>query len=112
MISLFDAINPFCALTDAMKVFSEKHTAKALAASNSVPTLAGSGLLSSLEEALAVAQKVGYPVLLKATGGGGGMGIYLCQSDVDLEEKFGTAGSQGQAFFGNSGVSIVPDCPS
>lgn len=95
----------FCDLVDAMKVFSEKHTAKALAASNDVPILAGSGLLSSLEQALDEAQKVGYPVLLKATGGGGGMGIYLCRSDSDVEEKFNTAGSQGQAFFGNSGVS-------
>jgi biotin carboxylase len=48
--------------------------------------------------------QVGYPVLLKATGGGGGMGIFLCRSDDDVSQKFEMSQHQGQAFFGNSGV--------
>eukprot|EP00803_Ostreobium_quekettii_P002335 evm.model.scf_303EXC.6 EVM.evm.TU.scf_303EXC.6 scf_303EXC:97659-103117(+) len=92
--------------TDTMNVFSEKHIAKQLAQENSVPTLSGSGLLTSAEEAVASAQAVGFPVLLKATGGGGGMGIYLCYTEEELVSKFETAAKQGEAFFGNAGVFV------
>ncbi|GFH23912.1 uncharacterized protein HaLaN_21606, partial [Haematococcus lacustris] len=69
-----------------------------------VPVLLGSGLLTSAEEAVAAATKVGYPVLLKATGGGGGMGIYTCRSDEDVLRQFEASQHQGKAFFGNDGV--------
>ena len=89
-----------------MKMFSEKHIAKKLAQDNNVPTLPGSGLLISAEEAVAVAEAVGLPVLLKATGGGGGMGIHLCHTLDEVASKFSTAAKQGETFFGNSGVRV------
>lgn len=87
-----------------MRIFSEKHTAKAHAVKAGVPTLSGSGLLSNVQEALEATKLVGLPVLLKATGGGGGMGIYLCRTEQDVEEHFHTAASQAQAYFGIAGV--------
>lgn len=71
-----------------------------------VPILEGSGLVQSAADAVAEAAKVGYPVLLKATGGGGGMGIFLCRGDEDVAKHFETSQHQGQAFFGNSGVFV------
>lgn len=71
-----------------------------------VPILEGSGLLSTAEEAVAAAAAVGYPVLLKATGGGGGRGIYICHSDEDVLSQFSVSQQQGEAFFGNSGVRL------
>jgi urea carboxylase len=59
-----------CAAT--MRDFALKHVARELAESAGVPVLKGSGLVASPEEAVAAADGIGYPVLLKATGGGGG----------------------------------------
>ncbi|KAL3134817.1 hypothetical protein ABBQ32_007791 [Trebouxia sp. C0010 RCD-2024] len=91
---------------ETMRLFSRKHDARAFAQDAKVPILAGSGLLNSVEEAQAEADKVGYPVLLKATGGGGGIGIYICLSKKDLVENFEAAGRQGKANFGDAGVFV------
>lgn len=69
--------------------------------------LPGSGLLTSEEEAGKLADGVGYPVLLKATGGGGGIGIYICQSHDEVVAQYSVASRQGKANFGDAGV----DCP-
>lgn len=89
-----------------MQSFSLKHVARALAQDAGVPVLSGSGLLTSSQEAMEAAKKVGYPVLLKATGGGGGMGIFICNSPEDIQRQFEVSQHQGQAFFGNSGVFL------
>lgn len=70
-----------------------------------VPVLAGSGLMSSAEDAVAAADKIGYPVLLKATGGGGGRGIFVCNNADEVLSQFSVSQKQGEQFFGNSGVS-------
>jgi hypothetical protein len=70
-----------------------------------VPVLAGSGLLSTAEDAAAAADKIGYPVLLKATGGGGGRGIFICRNAGEVLSQFSISQKQGEQFFGNSGVS-------
>jgi biotin carboxylase len=67
--------------------------------------LAGSGLLSTAEDAAAAADKIGYPVLLKATGGGGGRGIFICRNAGEVLSQFSISQKQGEQFFGNSGVS-------
>lgn len=71
-----------------------------------MPILEGSGLVQSATEAAAAAAEVGYPVLLKATGGGGGMGIFTCLSEAEVHANFQTSQKQGLAFFGNAGVSV------
>ncbi|PBC76458.1 urea carboxylase [Streptomyces sp. TLI_235] len=65
-----------------LEVFAAKHTARAAAEAAGVPLLPGTGLLPDLPAALAAAETVGYPVMLKATGGGGGIGMQACR-DAD-----------------------------
>ncbi|EFJ41655.1 hypothetical protein VOLCADRAFT_98356 [Volvox carteri f. nagariensis] len=89
-----------------MHDFSLKHVAREIAKNAGVPILEGSGLVTEAKDAVHEAQKVGYPVLLKATGGGGGMGIFLCRNDADVARQFEMSRHQGQAFFGNAGVFV------
>ena len=69
--------------------------------------LLGEGSVEALKAVLSPAEpymQVGYPILLKATGGGGGMGIYICHNQQDVERQFEMSQKQGAAFFGNDGV--------
>lgn len=91
---------------DTMRMFAQKHTARELAERAQVPVLAGSPLLSSAEEALEYARKVGLPVLLKATGGGGGIGIHICRTEDEVASNFASAARQGAAAFGDAGVFV------
>lgn len=91
---------------DTMRAFSRKHTARALASAAGVPILPGSDLLTTAEEAVTTAQTIGFPVLLKATGGGGGIGIHLCRTEAQVLESFASASRQGKSAFGDSGVFI------
>src|SRR5882757_3346278 len=58
-----------------MRAFGLKHTARAIAAANGVPLLPGTEILRDVDEALAAAARIGYPVMLKSTAGGGGIGM-------------------------------------
>ena len=91
---------------ETMRSFSQKHTARALAEAAGVPVLPGTSLLSSGEEALEAARTVGLPILLKATGGGGGIGIHICRTEDEVVEKFQSAARQGAAAFGDAGVFV------
>lgn len=91
---------------DTMRMFSEKHTARALAEQANVPVLPGSGLLNDEAHAVQEAERVGLPILLKATGGGGGIGIHLCYTLDDVRTHYRSAARQGQAAFGNAGVFV------
>ena len=65
-----------------------KHRARTLATAAGVPVVPGSeGLVFSIEEALRVSAEIRYPVMLKATAGGGGMGIVVCYEENDLKQK-------------------------
>ncbi|MGD9948572.1 MAG: urea carboxylase, partial [Desulfobulbus sp.] len=68
--------------------FGLKHRARMLAATFEVPLLPGSPLLASVEEAQAQAQLIGYPVMLKSSAGGGGIGMALCSTDQELLEAY------------------------
>ena len=63
---------------EQMRAFGLKHTARALAAANGVPLLPGTDLLRDVDEALVAAARIGYPVMLKSTAGGGGIGMRRC----------------------------------
>ncbi|KAI8107592.1 hypothetical protein M9435_002620 [Picochlorum sp. BPE23] len=91
---------------DIMESFSQKHTARAIAENAGVPILPGTSLLTCAEEALEASIEIGLPVLLKATGGGGGIGIHICWTEDDVTEKFKSAVRQGEAAFGDSGVFV------
>ena len=72
-----------------------------------VPTPPGSdGVVENEQEALAVAKRVGYPVMIKAIAGGGGRGMRVAHNDVSLVKGYHTARSEAEKAFGNSGVYI------
>ncbi|WP_314138701.1 5-oxoprolinase/urea amidolyase family protein [Buttiauxella noackiae] len=73
---------------EQMAAFGLKHRARELAEQNHVPLLSGSGLLTSLDVALAEAERIGYPVMLKSTAGGGGIGMQCCDNASALKEAF------------------------
>jgi urea carboxylase len=86
--------------------FALKHTARATAKSCNVPLLPGTGLISSLDEALAQADTLKYPVMLKSSGGGGGIGMKVCHSADELREAYDTVIRLAQSNFGNSAVYL------
>ena len=89
-----------------LELFGEKHAARRAAASADVPLLPGSGLLASVEEALGAAEAIGFPVMLKATGGGGGIGIQPCADASQLEAKFDAVRRVAQAGFRTAGIYL------
>lgn len=86
--------------------FGLKHTARDLAESAGIPMLPGTGLLPSLEEAVSLAESIGYPVMLKSTAGGGGIGMQLCHDQADLCKAFDSVKRLGKNNFSNDGVFI------
>lgn len=91
---------------EQMREFGLKHRARELAEAAGVPLAPGSGLQETLDEALQTAERLGYPVMLKSTAGGGGIGLTRCNSDHELREAFETVRRQGQSFFNDSGVFL------
>lgn len=91
---------------DQIRQFGLKHTARRIAQESGVPLLEGTGLLTSLEEALVAAEEIGYPVMLKSTAGGGGIGMEICQEATGLREAFNRVTRASQANFGDSGVFL------
>jgi acetyl-CoA carboxylase, biotin carboxylase subunit len=92
---------------EAIRAMGDKSTAKATMIRVGVPTVPGSnGLLQDSEAARTVARKMGYPVMIKATAGGGGRGMRLVKDDNDLVKLFAAAQSEAEAAFGNSGLYL------
>jgi len=91
---------------EQIKMFGLKHTSREIASAGSVPLLPGSGLLSGEDEALREASRVGYPVMLKATAGGGGIGMRICGNEAELREGLGSVQRLGAANFRDSGVYL------
>jgi acetyl-CoA carboxylase, biotin carboxylase subunit len=89
-------IGPKPSVINAM---GDKATAKRLMREAGVPTTPGSDIVASVDEARAVAEKIGYPVLLKATAGGGGKGMREVPSEADLRTAFATAQAEAEASF-------------
>ncbi|SDY36005.1 urea carboxylase [Pseudomonas salomonii] len=91
---------------EQLHVFGLKHTARALAKQHQIPLLEGTELLDSLDTALLAAHTVGYPVMLKSTAGGGGIGMRVCRSAAELSESFEAVKRLGQNNFSDAGVFI------
>ncbi|OEY95723.1 urea carboxylase [Acinetobacter proteolyticus] len=89
-----------------MRDFGLKHTARALAIQNNVPLLPGSQLLIDLDDALIQADQIGYPVMLKSTAGGGGIGMRLVWSEQELKEAYQTVSYLAQANFKDAGLYL------
>ena len=92
---------------EAILAMGDKSTAKRTMQKVGVPTIPGSeGLLESVEEAAALAQTMGFPVMIKATAGGGGRGMRLVPSADQLEGLFKAAQGEAEAAFGNPGLYL------
>ncbi|MDO8415664.1 MAG: urea carboxylase [Agitococcus sp.] len=91
---------------EQMRAFGLKHTARALAESNGVPLLTGSGLLDDLAHASVEAERIGYPVMLKSTAGGGGIGMRLIWQAVDLAEAYASVERLARANFKDAGLYL------
>ena len=90
---------------NAIRSMGDKSTAKETMERVGVPTVPGSkGLLSSVEEAYEMAEEIGYPVIIKATAGGGGRGMRLVENKANLEKMFKAAQGEAEAAFGNGGL--------
>ncbi|MCT9004497.1 5-oxoprolinase/urea amidolyase family protein [Streptomyces rhizosphaerihabitans] len=91
---------------EQLELFGAKHTARAAAEAAGVPLAPGTGLLPGLPEALEAAGCIGYPVMLKATGGGGGIGMSACRSADELTEAWDRVQRVAAASFSSAGVFL------
>jgi urea carboxylase len=91
---------------DQMRRFGLKHTAREIAREQNVPLLPGTPLLANVAEALAAAERIGFPVMLKSTAGGGGIGMQLCWSAAELEPAFERVDRLSRANFKESGLYL------
>jgi urea carboxylase len=89
-----------------IEAFALKHTARETARRCGVPLLPGTGLLADLEDALTKAEALKYPVMLKSSGGGGGIGMRVCLSAEQLREAYESVLRLSKANFGDSGVFL------
>lgn len=91
---------------DAMQAMGDKATARKTANGLGVPTVPGSEILENADEAKAVCEKIGFPVLLKASAGGGGIGMTKVDKADDLQKAFDTTSSRAKSAFGDGRVYI------
>lgn len=97
----------FCGPTPAqIREFGLKHTSREIAEKAGVPLTPGTGLLNSIEEAVSSAAQLGYPVMLKSTAGGGGIGLTRCNNEEELIAAYESVKRLGQNFFSDSGVFL------
>jgi urea carboxylase len=89
-----------------MRDFGLKHTARELAIASAVPVSPGSSLLDSLVEARTAAERIGFPVMIKSTSGGGGIGMQLARTEDELEEKFESVQRLTKSNFKASGLFL------
>ncbi|MEY2611315.1 MAG: Biotin carboxylase [Planctomycetota bacterium] len=92
---------------DAMEKLGDKNTAREMAIAAKVPVVPGSdGLIESEEDAINAARKIGFPVLIKATAGGGGKGMRVAADEASLQAAVVQAQTEAKAAFGNPGVYL------
>lgn len=97
----------FCGPTpQQIRQFGLKHSSREIAEQAGVPLTPGTGLLGSLDEALSAAEQLGYPLMLKSTAGGGGIGLTRCDDQTALIDAYENVKRLGQNFFSDSGVFL------
>ena len=89
-----------------MNLFGLKHQAREIAEKANVPLVPGSPLLTSLSEAITHANEIGYPVMLKSTAGGGGIGMQVCDNEEALIKHWESVKRLSQNYFSNADVFI------
>ena len=92
---------------DAMRLLGDKVAAKEMARKAKVPVVPGSdGEIKDEAEAIKLANKIGYPVIVKAAAGGGGRGMRVAHNDISLHKAFGQAKAEAEAAFKNGTMYI------
>lgn len=98
---------------ESIEQFGLKHTARELARNAAVPVVPGTaGLLVDVEEAVSAAAGLGFPVMLKSTAGGGGMGLQACGDAEEVRRAFEMVQSRGETLFKNAGVFLEKYYPA
>jgi acetyl-CoA carboxylase biotin carboxylase subunit len=93
--------------SDAIRKMGDKNTARETAREAGMPVTPGSdGIIETEQAALKVAHKIGYPVMIKATAGGGGRGMRAAHNDVSLVQGFHAARAEAEKAFGNASVYL------
>ena len=90
-----------------MAKLGDKNTARRIARDANVPVVPGSdGLIDDEKEAVQLAHEIGFPVLIKATAGGGGKGMRVAANDLTLKSALQQAAAEAEAAFGNAGIYL------
>jgi acetyl-CoA carboxylase biotin carboxylase subunit len=92
--------------SEIISKMGDKDVARKIMSEAKVPTVPGSGIVSNVAEAKKEANRIGYPILIKAKAGGGGRGIRFAGNDDELESGFLVASSEAQSAFGDGGVYL------
>lgn len=92
--------------SEQINLFGLKHLARDAAENAGVPLVPGSPLLQQLDEALSWAQRIGYPVMMKSTAGGGGIGMQACMNEEDIVQGWESVKRLGASYFSNDGVFL------
>ena len=100
----FDFIGPS---PEAMEMLGDKNQARALARKADVPVVPGSaGLVTDTDQAVKDTKEIGYPILIKATAGGGGKGMRIAETQDDLKNAIEQASQEAESAFCNAGVYL------
>ena len=91
---------------ETIERLGDKLAARAIAAEAGVPIVPGSGEIRSAAEARAFAARIGYPVLMKASAGGGGRGMFVARSHADIDDGFERASAEAEAAFGDGALFV------
>ena len=91
---------------EAMRAMGDKASARATMIKSKVPVTPGTGLVESVDEVRAFADKVGYPIIIKATAGGGGKGMRIVREEYELEDAFNLCRNEAKNAFGNPEVYV------
>lgn len=89
---------------EAMRKMGDKATARKTMIENNVPVTPGTGIVRTVEEVQEFGNKVGYPIILKATAGGGGKGMRVCNNDDEVQLNMELCQAEAKNFFGNPDV--------
>lgn len=92
--------------SNQINLFGLKHSAREIAERANVPLLSGTGLLKNVDEAVAAADKIGYPVMIKSTAGGGGIGIRICENKDELLASYDNVCHLAESNFNDAGVFL------
>ena len=89
-----------------MRIFALKHVARSFAKAQGINLAPGTELLGDAAEAAAAAEEIGFPVIAKATAGGGGIGMRVCENQAELRDAFAAVTRLGAGNFGDAGVFV------